>query len=580
MIHAGDVVVGLFSSIGWTWGGTFRNAKDYQHFSASGRLSRPVRTSGSRAQPAGHASGWPAPRHAAAATAANTASEPFTGSPSSGSIVTSILGMSTARRMPNERIVRSSGAPGVVDGEALAAHPAERHVGGADAVRAQHDLVERRRRTGPSPRTAPSPSIEAVAAAPARASAPRPVRSPSDGEPAPRPRPSRRPGGRAEVGGPATSTSSTTKPGGDGARSHVGDAGACARRARRRCRRAADAGGERRALRPEAHDVLPASSTRTGAAVLVGQPAGHGAPPRWPALPPNAPPLASGVAGSPPGRAPRRVGLEVGGLDPGRAQGPGPVAGRQRRAASVSRAVVRRPCTLPAAARASASVSPTTQSRRRASTATRASAGAVSSAKPPRPRATSGPDPLARCRPRARPAGAAAARSRGRRGGDAPERGQGRLLDRLPAGAAAEVGEERLVDRGPSASATPLPPSAARRTMIPGVQKPHWLAPVAQNASAQRSRVGVEALEGRDRPPGHPAGRASRRPPAADRRPARCSSRTGPAGCSRPWPSGRRAGRAAPRAARRRRRRPRPAARPATKAMPLATGPRLGSPHG
>jgi len=36
MIHAGDVVVGLFSSIGWTWGGTFRSAKDYQHFSASG----------------------------------------------------------------------------------------------------------------------------------------------------------------------------------------------------------------------------------------------------------------------------------------------------------------------------------------------------------------------------------------------------------------------------------------------------------------------------------------------------------------------------------------------------------------
>jgi hypothetical protein len=37
MIHAGDVVVDLFASIGWTWGGTFRNARDYQHFSASGR---------------------------------------------------------------------------------------------------------------------------------------------------------------------------------------------------------------------------------------------------------------------------------------------------------------------------------------------------------------------------------------------------------------------------------------------------------------------------------------------------------------------------------------------------------------
>jgi hypothetical protein len=37
MIHSGDVVVDLFSSIGWTWGGTFRSAQDYQHFSATGR---------------------------------------------------------------------------------------------------------------------------------------------------------------------------------------------------------------------------------------------------------------------------------------------------------------------------------------------------------------------------------------------------------------------------------------------------------------------------------------------------------------------------------------------------------------
>ena len=34
------------------------------------------------------AAGWPAARHAAAATAANTASLPFTGGPSSGSIST------------------------------------------------------------------------------------------------------------------------------------------------------------------------------------------------------------------------------------------------------------------------------------------------------------------------------------------------------------------------------------------------------------------------------------------------------------------------------------------------------------
>jgi hypothetical protein len=36
MIHNGDVAVAIFKSIGWKWGGLFRNAKDYQHFSATG----------------------------------------------------------------------------------------------------------------------------------------------------------------------------------------------------------------------------------------------------------------------------------------------------------------------------------------------------------------------------------------------------------------------------------------------------------------------------------------------------------------------------------------------------------------
>jgi hypothetical protein len=36
MIHDGDVVVAVFKSIGWKWGGLFRSAKDYQHFSATG----------------------------------------------------------------------------------------------------------------------------------------------------------------------------------------------------------------------------------------------------------------------------------------------------------------------------------------------------------------------------------------------------------------------------------------------------------------------------------------------------------------------------------------------------------------
>lgn len=36
MIRAGDAVVRAFAAIGWTWGGDYRNVKDYQHFSAGG----------------------------------------------------------------------------------------------------------------------------------------------------------------------------------------------------------------------------------------------------------------------------------------------------------------------------------------------------------------------------------------------------------------------------------------------------------------------------------------------------------------------------------------------------------------
>ena len=34
---AGDVTVRAFRSIGWGWGGTWSGARDYMHFSATGR---------------------------------------------------------------------------------------------------------------------------------------------------------------------------------------------------------------------------------------------------------------------------------------------------------------------------------------------------------------------------------------------------------------------------------------------------------------------------------------------------------------------------------------------------------------
>jgi hypothetical protein len=37
MITAASPVVRAFAAIGWPWGGNWQTAKDYQHFSASGR---------------------------------------------------------------------------------------------------------------------------------------------------------------------------------------------------------------------------------------------------------------------------------------------------------------------------------------------------------------------------------------------------------------------------------------------------------------------------------------------------------------------------------------------------------------
>ena len=37
MIHAGDATVRAFAAIGWGWGGSWHGARDYQHFSSTGR---------------------------------------------------------------------------------------------------------------------------------------------------------------------------------------------------------------------------------------------------------------------------------------------------------------------------------------------------------------------------------------------------------------------------------------------------------------------------------------------------------------------------------------------------------------
>ena len=58
--------------------------------------------------------------------------------------------------------------------------------------------------------------------------------------------------------------------------------------------------------------------------------------------------------------------------------------------------------------------------------------------------------------------------------------------DRLPAGAAAEMRQQGRLDRLARRPVGSRCSSAARRSRMPGVQKPHWLAPAATKAPAQR----------------------------------------------------------------------------------------------
>ena len=207
-----------------------------------------------------------------------------------------------------------------------------------DDVGPQHDLVEglarRHRHRAPSRRRRPwrwprRPSGDRTVtgtARPRRAPAPRPSRAARRTAASAQPAPRR----SADTGGPGTATSSTTRPG-------ATDATALTHRSRpaepgvRATRSTPDpvgahTGRDRGALRPVAHHVLagehdphrPARARRPG----DGPPPATGEA----TFPPKAPPLASGRDRLAAGHAPRRVGLEVGGLDERRLQGEVPVA--------------------------------------------------------------------------------------------------------------------------------------------------------------------------------------------------------------------------------------------------------------
>ena len=428
---------------------------------------------------------------------------------------------------PNDRMVRSWISPVVgIDRETFGEHPAQRHVRGADRVGTEHDRdrADRRRRPAPAlvrsgpasshstraPASAPPATATHVSSSTARARVVGGERGAIDAghvqrafdaaRRARRARPRARPTTSA---GPVTSALDHSPA---SVRSYGHAIGAT-----NGCEIAGDdaahvhgavvpprARGDRRALGPEAHDVFagvhaPARRVRSGRRA-------------------RAPPSATGDVdlaaeraavgerrrGRAPRFAPRRVGFEVRGLHPAGGEPHGArLARRAAPAAGAGSTVVRRPCTLPASARASSSepadhpvhagghASTAAVEPGGRGTATSASRGARSSANPPSPRGTSAPTICGA--PPSSSARRAAAGERTRPRSGRPQR------RRSPRTRSASRCTGRGARRAPRSRSTrrvlPRASAAATRTRIPGVQKPHCEPPVATKRAASRSRT-------------------------------------------------------------------------------------------
>ena len=270
----------------------------------------------------------------------------------------------------------------------------------------------------------------------------------------------------------------------------------------------ADAGGDRRALGPEAHGVLPGPAAPAPAA-RARRPGGGRRGHRRRRLAPEGTAVGQRRGRLTPGLAPRGVGLQVGRLDPRRAQGQVPVAVGHGSRAAPARPWCGGPAPCPAAGgpRPGSRPRPSRPRRRARPPARRPGRGRRRSRRAPS--ATSGPTRWG-APPSSAARRAAASRSRSPAARPAPDDATARgLEDGAPAGAPAEVGGQGPVDRrlvGQADALAPGAPRGARR--CPGVQNPHWLAPVAQKASAQASRsAGSRPVQGGHRPTGDPAGR-------------------------------------------------------------------------
>ena len=285
------------------------------------------------------------------------------------------------------------------------------------------------------------------------------------------------------MGGPATSTSSTTRPGATVAMASARPGVRTTRTTPVPSARMPAAIGGR--FGPEPHDVLARQQHPHRSTVLVGQPAGDRARPRWRPCRRRRRRWRAATPARHRARTRRRRARGRPGstqvVRSVRTQSPGGSSSGQLSADGRAPALDlarRRPAPRPA-------VSPTTQEPSAARTATRASAGAVSSANPPSPSATRG---ATRWAPRpsrvARRRGGMEVAGRVRRAGcDRPGSPPRRIVCH-------PVQRQRWASSAWS-HGTGVPGSApASRTMIPGVQNPHWLAPAAQKASAHRSPSG------------------------------------------------------------------------------------------
>ena len=257
-------------------------------------------------------------------------------------------------------------------------------------------------------------------------------------------------------------------------------------------------GGDRRSLRPEAHDVLAREHARARCARCGRRARGRRLPTARALLPAERAAVRERRR-----RARRRARTTTRRARgtrarPNRWRAATPPAGRggsaERRRATRRSCAGPAPCPRAHAPRAATRPRPTAcpaASIDRAVGPGRAAAprparpvARASSANPPSPSGTSGPT---RCgTPPSSSARCAAAGERHGAGCGVGAADVERLVDRLPAGAPAQVGGERAVEIDAAVPCL-FARSAAARTTIPGVQKPHCDPPVATNA-ARRAR--------------------------------------------------------------------------------------------